>query len=270
MKISVSNIAWQKNRLEEHLDLLKHIGCDGVELAPSCIWPEPINASLAERQALEKKINRSGLKLVGFHALLYNHPELCLFSDRSSYISTIKYLKSLAHLCSDLNGRILVFGSPRNRHLFGRDFNKCFNWACDAFREVATECALLGVTFCIEPLGPNESDFIISSKEGAKMVKSVSHPNFLLHLDTKALMSTGEDIEEVMWCYGKYLKHFHVSDPELAPPGTTGIDHTQFGVALRKYNYQGFVSIEMRLGQRDSREVITESVNLVKRQYLNL
>ena len=55
MKLSVSNIVWGKENFGDFLKILKNEGCDGVELAPSLIWDEPISSNKNERQELKKK-----------------------------------------------------------------------------------------------------------------------------------------------------------------------------------------------------------------------
>ena len=45
MKISISNIAWDRNLFPYFLDFIKSKGCSGVEIAPSCVWDEPIKSS---------------------------------------------------------------------------------------------------------------------------------------------------------------------------------------------------------------------------------
>lgn len=269
MKLSVSNIAWNNDDLIEHLSLLHDLGCDGVELAPSCIWPEPILATTHERRNLREKIERSGLELVGFHALLFTRPDLQFFTNRTTYTATVEYLEKLAELCSDLNGEVLVLGSPKNRVLHGQEYGQCLQWAEDAFRGLAQTCAQLGVVLCIEPLAPDETEFIMSAREGAELVERVSHPNFRLHLDAKALISAGEDIDQILDQYGQLLRHFHVGDPGLVPPGSTGADHAPFGRALRRIGYTDYVSIEMRRGQGDTRESVRTSVAYVMKNYLD-
>ena len=84
MKLSVSNIVWGKENFGDFLKILKNEGCDGVELAPSLIWDEPISSNKNERQELKKKISDSGLEFIGFHSLLFSKPELQLFKNEQS------------------------------------------------------------------------------------------------------------------------------------------------------------------------------------------
>ena len=114
MKLSVSNIAWGKNELKDLLYILKDNGCDGIEIAPSLIWGEPVNSTKLERENLKKEIEKSGLELVGFHSLLFSRPDLLLFKNEEIRHKTLIYLKDLISLCSDMEEK-LIFGSPRNR-----------------------------------------------------------------------------------------------------------------------------------------------------------
>lgn len=268
VKLAVSNIAWDNAGLRDHLALLRDLGCNGVELAPSTIWPEPAEASATERRDLKRLVSAAELEVAGFHALLYTRPDLQLFRDRASLDETADYLIELARLLSELGGRVLVLGSPRNRVRHGRSDAECMSWAAEACARVARACEPLGVTLCIEPLGPDETEFIRGSDEGATLVERVAHPNFMLHLDSKALLAMREDLERVLARWGKYVRHFHVSDAGLAPPGSTGADHRPFGRALRRAEYRHYVSVEMRRGFGPSREVVASSVNYVKENYL--
>ena len=48
MKLSISNIAWKNCEFYKYAKLVKEQGCDGIELAPSCIWKEPVNVDKKE------------------------------------------------------------------------------------------------------------------------------------------------------------------------------------------------------------------------------
>ena len=268
MKLAISNIAWSHSRLGYYLAMIRSLGCDGVELAPSCIWPEPIYASSEERKYIREIINKNNLQLTGFHALLYTRPDLQLFKDRNNLSNTIRYLQSLSDLCAELGGRVLVLGSPSNRSTRGRDYGQCIEWATEAFFNIAQYSARREIMFCLEPLSPNETDFVDSSIAGLDLVKDVNHPNCRLHLDTKSIINSNEDVDYIVTqCY-PYLEHVHVGDPDLMPPGSTGYDHKKFGEALRGLGYEKFVSIEMRKENVVNDSVLAKSIDYVKHCYL--
>ena len=267
MKLSVSNIAWDNNALEEHLALLKELGCDGVEIAPSCIWKEPVEAGKDEIESLRKLVSKYSLVIPAFHALLFTRSDLYIFGEESKREQTISYLKRLIRLAGMLSVRVLVYGSPSSRRVGDRSYTKCYEIAVEIFRNLGREAQLHDTFFCIEPLGPSESDFIQTTDEGYNLVRDVAHPHFGLHLDTKAMIDSGEDFTEVLQRYASIIRHFHVSDPGLAPPGHTGFDHSIVGEALLETSYNGFISIEMKRGFGDTKKVVKDAVKYVREKY---
>ena len=266
MKIAISNIAWGDKNLETFLKLIKSNGCDAIELAPSLIWQEPLNSDQPSRKKIKKQLKDNGVKLVGFHSLLFNRPELKFFDGEETRLKTIDYLKKLSELCNDLGGSQVVLGSPSNRSLNGRNYKLCLNQIYDDFYSISEKCKKNNVFFCLEPLSKSMSDFITSSLEAGKIVKKINHTNLKLHLDTKTIFENNENIEKVFDEYGNYIQHFHISEPGLAEIGKSEINHKSIGETLRKMKYQKFVSIEMK---NNNINAITNSINFVKNNYLN-
>lgn len=270
MKLAVSNIVWKEEPLQLLLHFLRELRCDGVELAPSSFWPEPVRANSWERQQLRRQMVDAQLELVGFHALLFTRPDLLLFGSPSVREATLQYLAETAGLCAELGGKVLVFGSPRNRCRGQLSPSEALARAADFFSQLAVRVEDLGVVFCIEPLGPDETDFITSTAEGLRLVHEVDHPSFQLHLDAKALIAANEDFDRAFLQAQPWLLHFHVGDPGLAPPGTLRDDHFAIGQALRTSGYDRYVSIEMRSGFGPAREVIQRSVEYVREAYFHV
>ncbi len=268
MKLSVSNIAWKNEELEEHLELLQSVGCEGVEIAPSIIWEEPIHANHDDIEGLKRLIEKYDLIIPAFHALLFTRPDLNLFGDRVVRNETLNYIKKLVELAGQLSVGVLVFGSPPRRRVEGKPYSECYSMAVELFKEVAQKAYNCNTCFCIEPLGPEDGcDFITNAEEGYQLVQDVNHPGFGLHLDAKAMMCVNDDFQIVFKKYGSILKHFHVGDPGLKPPGFTGVDHSIAGKALLDSDYKGFISIEMRKGFGESQEVIKNAVSYVVNNY---
>jgi len=270
MKLSVSNIAWKDCDFFYYAKLIKDNGCDGVEIAPSCIWEEPINISKNDIFEFNSKIKKIGLEIVGFHSLLFTRPDLQLFKNKKNRAQTIKYIFKLIDICSYLEGKQLVFGSPKNRSLHGNDYEKCKSQAADDFYEISEYSKKKNIYFCIEPLGPEDTDFISSLEEGGKFVTKVNHSNFKLHLDTKAIFSTKENPEEITKKYKNIIQHVHVGDLKLTEPGKINKNHDKVGLALKNINYSKYVSIEMKKNNNEVKDSILRSINYVKKNYLNI
>ena len=269
MKLSISNIAWGNENISPFLKLIKDQGCDGVEIAPSLIWPEPVNANKLEKKSLQNELKKYNLEFVGFHSLLFTRPDLQFFLDKETKEKTINYIYELIELCSDLGGQHLIFGSPKNRLLHGKEYNKCIEQIYEDFFKISEYGKKYKVYFCIEPLFDHGNEFIKTLDEGGKIVKKVNHPYFKLHLDTKTLFSALEDPEKIINNYINVIQHVHVSDQDLNEPGTKNKGHDKIGAALRNANFNKYVSIEMRKKEQDNEEAIKNSICFVRKNYLN-
>jgi len=267
MKIAVSNIAWENKYLSEYLSLLKKLKCSGVELAPNIIWTEPINATKEDRKILKDIIDKEGLSVVGFHALLFSRPDLQFFKSKESRKNTINYLCELIKLCAELCGKQLVFGSPKNRRLHNRKYSECLDQIMEDFFQISEFAKKYNIFFCVEPLGPNETDFIQSVEEGGSIVNKVNHQFLKLHLDTKALFATKENPNEVVNKFKNIIQPVHISDENLREPGSVNFGHEEIGKALNKINYKNYLSIEMKKPKENIKDSISRSVLFVKENY---
>jgi sugar phosphate isomerase/epimerase len=267
VKLAVSNIAWDNQELDAHLSLLEQLGCHGVEIAPSCIWPEPVDISQNQRQAFRDKIQKYHLELVGLHALLYTRPDLEILGTPESNRKTREYITKNFELCRDLGGKVLVFGSPPARRLNGKSYDEAFPIAVQFFKELGRRAGEYNVCLCIEPLSYLETEFIQNSEEGARLVREVNQPHFQLLLDAKAMVEANEDIHSAIGRNRDILRHFHVNDSALSPPGSKGFDHRPLGNALSVIGYDGYVSIEMRRNFGPTKDVIRKSVEFVRNNY---
>ena len=210
-----------------------------------------------------------GLELVAIQALLFSRRDLGLFREAAIEEETVEFLKGLCGLASDLGARVLVFGSPSNRVRGKILMDEAFDRASRFFSMIAPTANDQGVCVCIEPLRADETDFITTAAEGIRLVEMVGHPGFGLHLDSKAVAAEGQDLNKIFRLSEPYLKHFHISEPQLREIGSTGeVDHTLMARTLRDIDYQGYVSIEMRTWS-DPSKVVERSLRLAKDAYLS-
>ncbi len=269
IKLAVSNVAWYSKEIDSFLRLLTSLNCQGVELAPSMLWDEPIDSPAKEHLELRRKIEDADLKLAGFQALLYTRKDLMLFNDEKTRHNTLDYLIKLIDLCSDLRGRVLVFGSPRNRSIGRLPPEEAYTIAVDFFHKVGEHAEERNVFFCIEPLGRTETDFINTVAEAEKLIKDAGNPKGLgLHIDIKGLIEENEVSSSSLTSSFARAKHIHLNDPGLMPPGSTGYDHRKIREKMNGSGYSGFLSIEMRRQNPDAEGAIRKAVQYAKKIYL--
>jgi sugar phosphate isomerase/epimerase len=249
MKLAISNLAWDASHDSAVAALMQSHGVTGVELAPTKIWDEPLDASNSEIGEYVNFWSDFGIRIVSLQSLLFNKPDLQLFLSDESRLEMQRYLAGIIELASKLGAQILVFGSPKNRTRGDLDSATAEKIAVPFFRaigEVAQQC---GVIFCIEP-NPVEygCDWITTSTEGARLVESVRSPGFGLHLDAAGMTLSGEDPATAIPLAIKATRHFHISEPNLKPVGSSpnpGTNHSAFANALNKSRFEGWTSIEM-------------------------
>jgi len=267
MKLAISNIAWPPGDTPAVLNLLRGADVEWIEVAPSRIWSEPVDAPNAERTGFVRDLEEYGIRVISLHSLLYTRPDLGLFRDEETDRKTLMYLQQLALLGADLGARWMVFGSPGNRRKGALSFPEACEGAARVFGPAGDAAAEAGVTILIEPLTRAEADFVNTADEGIELVKTVASPGFALHLDAKSVAEEpGEKFDLVRRAL-PFFRHFHINDPDLAPLGSVATYHEMLGSALRHSGYEGHVSIEMKTFP-DHRQVIARSLALAKRFYM--
>lgn len=247
MKIAISNIAWPIERDAAVADTLVDLGVSGIEVAPTKLWPAPLEASTEQIDSYRRFWNSRGISIVAAQALLFGKPDLTLFENPEIRKRTLDYLSSIIRVCARLGANSLVFGSPKNRRVGDRERNIVWGEAVDFFQQLAGVASEAGTAIVMEANPPEYgADFITKATEALELVRAVNHSGFRLHLDTACMMMAGDDANDVIHSAGPLVAHFHASEPQLAPVGGGPVDHARFAAALAAARYNGWVSIEMR------------------------
>ena len=76
---------------------------------------------------------------MGFHSLLFSDLTFNFLKTMIHRKKTIEYILNLINLCAELGGKQLIFGSPNNRSLHGRDYEQCLKQSHDDFFEIAEQ-----------------------------------------------------------------------------------------------------------------------------------
>ena len=232
--------------LSETITQIAMAGFDGIEIAPFNAADSVEEVSADQRSELRRQAEDAGLEIVGLHWLLVSPPGLHLTTDDSSIRArTTGYLQALARFCSDLGGKVMIFGSPKQRNLEdGQDPRSGFDRAAEALKEVGQTCEDLGVQLLLEALSPAETNFLQTIEQVLELREAIDSPGIGYMLDCKAMSSMPEGIEGTILRHGKDAGHFHANEPDGKGPGMGELDFTPILSSLAESGYDGWVSTE--------------------------
>jgi sugar phosphate isomerase/epimerase len=247
MKFSICNELFEGWKIEDVFHTAAELGYDGVEIAPFTLADSVDGIPASRRKEIVRAAASGGVEIVGLHWLLVkpegmyiNHP------DEAIRHRTSDYLDSLIRFCGDLGGKVLIFGSPKQRNVHeSLTYDQVWAYARETFSHCADTAAEAGVYLCFEALSTKETDFINTITEALRLVREVDKPHFQAMLDVKAISSDGRPLPVIIEEAGKAAKHVHVNEPDGRGPGTGNTDFKAIANALRKIGYDGYVSVEV-------------------------
>jgi sugar phosphate isomerase/epimerase len=242
-------------------------GYTGLEVAPFTLAPRITDVSADRRRELRQIASGNGVAICGLHWLLAKTEGLHLTSANSALrLATTRYLIELGQACADLGGTVMVFGSPMQRNLEpGMTRAQAYANAAEVFRAAMPALGDCGVTICMEPLTPKETDFCNTCADAAELIAMVDHPCFQLHQDVKAMLSEPTSIPDLIAEYAPLTKHFHVNDSNLLGPGMGETDYHPIFRALAESRYDGWVSVEVFDYRPGAERIARESVAYMKK-----
>jgi sugar phosphate isomerase/epimerase len=249
VRFALCNEMFQGRSMAQVAAVAARLGYQGIEIAPFTLAAAATEVTQQQRRETRRAIADHGLEAVGLHWLFAGPPGLHMTTpDRATWQRTRDYLAALLDLCSDLGGKVLVLGSPKQRTIVAeslQSYEAAWFRAVGMLRSVLDQAAGLGLTICLEPLSPAETNFVNTVEEGMKMVREIDHPNFKIHLDVKAMCSESTPAPAIIRSVtAADIGHFHANDPNLYGPGMGSTDYAPIAQALRDIGYDRWLSVE--------------------------
>jgi sugar phosphate isomerase/epimerase len=248
MKFSLCNEMFESVSMPDICSAASRLGYHGIEIAPFTLAPAANEITPGQRKEVRRAIEDHGLETVGLHWLFAGPAGLHMTTtDDKTWVRTRDYLSCLLDLCSDLGGKVLVLGSPKQRSLVeGQTQDGARQRAVDLLGSAMDQAGQLGLTICLEPLSPVETDFINTVADGMDLVRQVNHPSLKIHLDVKAMCSEPSPVPDVIRSVcAEDIGHFHVNDANLYGPGMGDIDYGPIAEAVSDIGWDKWLSVEV-------------------------
>ncbi len=247
MRFAICNETFQNWPFIDQCRRAAELGYQALEIAPFTLAASAEQVSAAQRATLRETAQTYGLEIIGLHWLLAGTDGLYLTNpDPLVTTRTEDYFHTLIDLCHDLGGHVMVLGSPKQRNLLpGVSHDQASELAAALLRRLTPHLNDSGVTLAVEPLGPEEGDFLNTAQSAVELIQRVDSPSVRLHLDVKAMSTDVEPYAQLIRRYSPWLEHFHANDPNRQGPGMGDVDFEPILRALREVDYQGWISVEV-------------------------
>lgn len=248
MKIALCNEVIREMPFAAQCEFAAALGYDGLELAPFTVSAEPNLLTTSERTELRRAAEGAGIVIASLHWLLVTPDGLSITSaDDAVRARTIDVMRRLIGLAHDLGATAMVHGSPAQRMLSDDDAIAARGRAIECFARIAPDAEAAGVTYCIEALSTQETNFITSLAEAVGIVDAIGSPALRTMLDTCAAGKSEAVAPEVLiehWLPTGHIAHVQVNDRNHRGPGQGDQVFTPVFAALQRHGYEGTVAVE--------------------------
>ena len=234
---------WVPVFADEHLNLIDRaaeIGFGAVEIGMN-----QINFNYA---AVRERIEANNLELT-LCAALTKGRDISNFDERIRN-NTKKYLRECLYAAEQMKARLLVgplfAGGGKAHHLSADDRQREWELAVCGLREIADVAADCGVVLGLEPINRYRTSVVNTVEQAQQMLYDIGKPNIKILFDTYQA-----NIEEADLCVAletilkaNQLVHFHACENHRGAPGMGHIPWHKLIPLLKKYKYEGHVTME--------------------------
>lgn len=253
MKLSISNIAWSAEYDCEMYSFLNSAGFQGLEIAPTRLFPENPYDKISEIREFSKELFEVyGLKISSMQSIWYGKNQ-SIFGSGEDRRQLIDYTKKAVDFAYAAGCRNLVFGCPKNRVISDESF---IPTAIEFFGELGDYAAKADAAIALEA-NPKiyNTNFMNTTAEAFCICQRVANKGVAVNVDLGTMIYGNESIDVVKQNI-RFVNHIHISEPHLAP-----IEKRELHLQLKSLEYDKFISIEM--GNKNDIQLVKDTVKYV-------
>lgn len=241
MKISISNIAWDKEKDEEMYEYLSENGLQAIEIAPTRIIEENPYDAIGKAIEFQTRMKKQfGLEISSMQSIWYGKQGNIFEKEEANQL--LNYTKKAIDFAKTIHCNNLVFGCPKNRN---RPEGKKEEEVIYFFKELGDYAARKGTILAIEP-NPTiyGTNFINTTNQAFDFVKKVQSDGLKVNVDFGTILQNQEELN-IIFDNMNLVNHIHISEPNLVKIEKRE-EHKRLAEYLKSIDYQRYVSIEMK------------------------
>ena len=240
MKTGMNLLLWATHVTAEHFPILaklKKTGFDGVEVP---LFEGDVNYY----KTIRKELDNHALRCTTVTCVGPDHNPIS--ADAKVRAAALERLKWAIDCTATLGGEIMAgpFHSPLAVFTGAGPTADEKKRAADVLRQAAEFAQQAKVMLAIEYLNRFECYFLTTAAEARALVKAVNHPHFRTMYDTFHANIEEKDITQAINSLTDSFVHVHISENDRGTPGTGHVHWDETFKALRKVNYDGWLTIE--------------------------
>lgn len=268
-KFAFCNESMQGTPWNEQCRLVADAGYGGIEIAPFSLVKESVDElTPAKRAEMLRSLKEHRLQCAGLHWLLAPPPAGLHWTtpDRSVREKSWAYLRKLIDFCGDLQGPIMVFGSPKQRGAVGISVEEATKNFAEGLAKMADHAKKRGVRILIEPLDHTQTDVVNTLAQAVTIVKAINHPAIQTMFDFHNTLDETESFSELLVDHFQYIKHVHVQemDGQYLGAGSARRDFKEAFGTLKTLGYKGWVSVEVFDFKPGAEKMAKESMKVLR------
>lgn len=241
MRYGMSLLLWTGDVTPEHARLLNSLKVWGFDFAE---LPLLSNTDEANYRALVPILDDLGLeRTLNAGASAEHNP---IDPDPRVRRAAVDHFKRVIEICAILGVRLLngPFTAPVNG-IVGRPRTEDeWAWAVEVFRELAPYAAERGVVMAHEYLNRFQTYFLNCMADSVRFAEAVDHPGFALIYDTYHGQLEEKSHAQAIATGGQRIAYVQISESDRSTPGSGLVNWDQVFDALKRIDYDGWLSIE--------------------------
>ena len=261
---SMADLSWA-----EQCQIIGDAGYQGVEIAAFTFVKEGVQEiGNTKRKEMVSTMKRAGIECVGLHWLLAPPPKGLHFTtpDVAVRRKTIAYFNQLIDFCGDLEGEVMIFGSPKQRNTKGIPVRDAKKYFAEGLAKVADHAWQRDIRILIEPLGHRVTDVVNTLAEALEVAQQVDHPAVDIMFDFNNTVDETEPFDVLLRKYYQHIHHIHVQEQGGKHLGTGNAvnDYVKAFQVLKDLQYDGWVSLEVFDFTPGGKRIAEESMNILR------
>jgi sugar phosphate isomerase/epimerase len=226
------------NDLESSMAKAAELGFDAIELFTA-------SADAINPQQLQDLLSRYNLKLaaVGTGAGKVIHGLTLTDPDPTIRRKAISFILEMIDFGAEF-GAPAIIGSMQGHVLAQGTSAQSLSWLSEGLEELGEQALLKDVFLIYEPLNRYETNLLNTLQAASEFVDGLQTKGVKLLADLFHMNIEETDLAKAIVDHGRNIGHVHFADSNRKPIGFGHTSMEPIALALRRIDYQGYVSAE--------------------------